>query len=107
MIEYTVKVYDNRTEWYLNGELHREDGPAIEYTSGSKFWCKNGKYHREDCPACELVSGTKYWCKNGKYHRLDGPAIEYAAGGKEWWINDIELSEESYLTYLADISQKD
>ena len=31
MIEYTVKVYDNGDkEWYLNGKLHREDGPAIE-----------------------------------------------------------------------------
>ena len=30
MKEYTVKVYDNRTEWFLNGKRHREDGPAIE-----------------------------------------------------------------------------
>ena len=32
MIEYTVKVYPNGDKsWYLNGKLHREDGPAIEY----------------------------------------------------------------------------
>ena len=24
--------------WYKNGELHREDGPAIEYANGNKFW---------------------------------------------------------------------
>ena len=35
MIEYTVKVYlDGYKEWFLNGKLHREDGPAIEYASG-------------------------------------------------------------------------
>ena len=42
MIEYTVKVYDNGDKfWYLNGKLHREDGPAIECTSGDKSWCLN------------------------------------------------------------------
>jgi hypothetical protein len=29
--------------WYLNGELHREDGPAIEYAGGTKEWYLNGK----------------------------------------------------------------
>ena len=43
MIEYQVKVYEDKTEWYLNGNLHREDGPAVEYTNGSKEWYLNGK----------------------------------------------------------------
>ena len=35
MIEYTVKVFGNRTEWYnKNGGYHRENGPAIEYVNG-------------------------------------------------------------------------
>ena len=29
--------------WYLNDKLHREDGPAVEYTSGDKFWYFQGK----------------------------------------------------------------
>ena len=29
--------------WYLNGKLHREDGPAIEYANGTKYWYLNGK----------------------------------------------------------------
>jgi hypothetical protein len=46
--EYTVKVYDDGTkEWYLNGKLHREDGPAGEYADGSKWWYLNGVYHTE------------------------------------------------------------
>lgn len=41
--EYVVKVYeDGHKEWLLNGKLHREDGPAIEYSSGSKEWWLNG-----------------------------------------------------------------
>ncbi len=47
MKEYTVKVFNNRTEWYKIGtEIpHRLDGPAIEYAdgSGSKYWFIEGK----------------------------------------------------------------
>ena len=44
MIEYTVKVFANGDKlWYLNGELHREDGPAIEYCNGDKYWYLNGR----------------------------------------------------------------
>ena len=43
MIEYKVKVYPNGDkDWYLNGELHREDGPAVECDNGNKFWYLNG-----------------------------------------------------------------
>ena len=33
--------------WYLNGEYHREDGPAIESGSGYKYWRLRGKYYSE------------------------------------------------------------
>lgn len=43
MIEYTVKVYPNGSKfWWLNEELHREDGPAIEWLDGTKEWYLNG-----------------------------------------------------------------
>ena len=49
MIEYTVIVYgDGTKEWALNGKLHREDGPAIEYTCGGKHWFLNGKEVTEE-----------------------------------------------------------
>ena len=39
-----VKVDANGTKcWYLNGKRHREDGPAIEWSSGNKEWYLNGK----------------------------------------------------------------
>ena len=62
MKTYTVKVYDNGTkEWFLNGNLHRKDGPAAEWANGAKFWFLNGKLHREDGPAAEWANGTKFW----------------------------------------------
>src|SRR5210317_1951397 len=76
--------------------LSREDGPAIEYASGSKSWYLNGKLHREDGPAVEHASGGKYWYINDKRHREEGPAIESANGDKEWYINGEELTEEEF-----------
>ena len=65
---FTGVVKDNINDifHFLNGKLHREDGPAYEKASGE----------------------TKRWYINGKLHREDGPAIEdkYC---KEWYLNDI------------------
>ena len=67
MIEYTVKVFaDGDKAWLLNGKLHREDGPAVEYVDGGKEWCLNGKLHRLDGPAVKRADGTKEWYLDGK-----------------------------------------
>jgi hypothetical protein len=59
--------YNNGDKHYfLNGNRHREDGPAIEWGDGDKSWYLNGYPHREDGPAWEGVDGTKYWYINGE-----------------------------------------
>jgi hypothetical protein len=74
MIEYTVKVHPNGDkEWFLNGMLHREDGPAVECANGDKIWYLNDKCHRED-----------------------GPAVEYANGYKSWYLNHKEYTEQEF-----------
>ena len=72
--------------WFVNGKRHRDDGPAIEDANGDKKWYKDGEIHREDGPAYN-ENGTKKWLVDGKYHREDGPAIEFANGDKSWCIN--------------------
>ncbi len=49
------------TVWALNGQIHREDGPAVEYPDGSKHWYLNDQLHREDGPAIERANGAKFW----------------------------------------------
>ena len=67
MIEYKVRVYaGGDKEWHLNGERHREDGPAIECANGHKEWYLNGELHREDGPAIEWADGSKSWYLKGK-----------------------------------------
>lgn len=66
MIECTLKVHkDGSKWWYLNGRVHREDGPAIEYANGDKYWFRNGKCHRDDGPAIEYADGIKHWYLDG------------------------------------------
>jgi hypothetical protein len=101
MKEYQVKVYANRTEWSLNGKLHREDGPAVESSGGTKEWWLNGVRHRKDGPAIEYADGTKEWWLNGKLHREDGPAVEWADGDKYWWLNGKLHSEEDWKKEVA------
>ena len=91
-----IEESDGTKKWYLNGELHREDGPAIEEINGSKHWYLNGELRREDGPAIEYSNGSKYWYLNGRYHREDGPAIEHSDGTKSWYINDQKYSENKY-----------
>jgi hypothetical protein len=74
-------------EWYLNGKVHREGGPAIEWVDGSKEWYLKGELHRVVGPAVEYSDGGKEWCLNGEKHRVEGPACEYSNGTKEWFLN--------------------
>ena len=90
MIEYTVKVNDNgHKRWFLNGELHREDGPAIEYANGYKSWYLNGKYHREDGPAIECANGDKAWYLNGE-ELTEEQHKKATTNTKEFTVSEIE-----------------
>ena len=64
MKTYEVTVDDFKTMWKLNGELHRDDGPAIE-----------------------CVNGDKAYYINGKHHRIDGPSVVHLNGGREYWVD--------------------
>ena len=102
MTEHTVKIDDYGTKhWYLNGKLHREDGPAIEGINGYNVWYLNGKCHRENGPAIENSNGDNVWLLNGKRHRKDGPAVEYSNiflswFFKEWWLNDEQITKKQH-----------
>ena len=87
--------------WYKDGNLHRDEGPAIEWTNGTKEWLVNGKLHREDGPAVEYPAGTELWYQQGKIHNEDGPAVVRKGGSKEWWMNGKKYTEEEFNYWLA------
>jgi len=109
--EWSVRLYDGMSVqsdgtriWYLNGLLHRHDGPAVEYADGTRAWFVNGELHRHDGPAIEEAGGALYWCVNGLRHREDGPAVEYADGARDWYVNGERVSEEDFPSTLANLA---
>jgi len=86
------------TRWhYLNGQFHREDGPAVIFPDGYQAWFRNGERHRGDGPAVSHPDGSQEWWLNGKLHREDGPAVTYPDGNCSWWLNDLEARMEDVL----------
>ena len=74
---------------------------------GTKEWIlPNGSVHREDGPAVEHTNGTKYWYIDNELHREDGPAIEYMSGHKSWYLNNIQYTEKEHKHKTRSIKLK-
>jgi hypothetical protein len=82
----TVDEHGNKY-WFLHGELHRDDAPAIEYANGAKRWYQHGQLHRVGEPAVVAADGSKQWYQRDDLHREDGAAVEWADGDKEWCLH--------------------
>ena len=97
-LKYRIVVdgFGTRRYYSSDNQLHRESGPAVEYTTGENQWCQNGLLHRTDGPAVLWADGTKLWYQNGLRHRTDGAAVEWPSGNKVWYINGEELTEAEF-----------
>lgn len=89
------RYFDGKLDWEnyrnKNGNLHREDGPALIW------YFVNGN-----------IDIQEYWI-NGKLHKIDGPAkISYSYNNdrikdKEYWLNGKEIfvfSDEEFKQYI-------
>ena len=65
-----------------DGELHRDDGPALISKNGDQYWFQHGKRHRDDGPAIEWLDGDKFWYSNDKRLSFDK------------WLDKVNLSGE-------------
>ena len=68
----------------------------VDGDGSRRYYNTNGELHRTDGPAVEYADGDKSWYQNGQLHRIDGPAVEWADGIKEWYINGEELTEDEF-----------
>ena len=62
-------------EWYVRGERHRRDAPAVVDAEKGREWWIFGQRHCEGGPAIERLDGTRAWWLKGRDHRTDGPAV--------------------------------
>jgi hypothetical protein len=63
---------------------------------GNRRWFKDGQLHRVDGPAIEYINGARAWFQHDHLHRLNGPAVELANGQKNWYLNDVEYTEDQF-----------
>lgn len=96
----TIIQTDKATTYYLDGKLHREDGPAIIREDGQMFWFLNGEaitqaqyMEKTNNTATQYIiknTGGTFYFKDRRmtiYHREDGPAYVGVSGTKEWYLN--------------------
>lgn len=84
-----------------NGLRHRIYGPAyISCRYKVEEWYKDGELHREGGPA-RTHNNSRFWYMDGKLHRLDGPAVEDTGRPKEFWIGGQRLSPKEYKKEIA------
>ena len=72
-IEYRVEEYEcGSRHWYFGKLLHREVGPAVEFTG----------YNRGGIELMAAVS----WYRYGQLHKETGPAITYINGDTSYYL---------------------
>lgn len=89
------------TKWLLDGQLHREDGPALVHQDGTTEWYLNGVLHRQGEPAVERVHGMKEWWSKGIRHREEGPAIVYSQTVASYWLDGVMYTPDMYPKALS------
>ena len=76
---------DGARTWWLDGQRHREDGPAIEFP--------------------DMIGGSEYWYRHGLLHRTDGPAVTTMVGSKQWWLEGLEYDPIDWLLKVYEMEQ--
>jgi hypothetical protein len=85
--------------------MMKNDGLHVD-EAGSQEWWKDGNLHREDGPAVVGWGGGEMWYHKGMIHRLNGPAVFYRDGTHEWWLNDKPrgLGEDGFWVFWKELN---
>jgi hypothetical protein len=62
---YSISKRLSRHSWAKDGSQHRDYGPAIINSDGTRCWYHNGKRHRNNRPAIVYLNGDKFWWQHG------------------------------------------
>ena len=67
-VEVFPKHYTGNKSWVdMEGFNHRINGPAVIYKDGDMLWYRHGKLHRDDGPAVDWPSESRFiWYKHGE-----------------------------------------
>ena len=73
------------------GQVHRDDGPAVICQDGTEEWFKHGQLHRIGGPAVCRAGVYQEWYIENRLEREDGPAITCTNGETEYWYDNFRL----------------
>jgi hypothetical protein len=79
----------------------------VEYANGAKEWWLNSQLHRTDGPAIEHPDGYRAWYLNGKRHRTDGPAVINETDDQMWYLDGHQYDLDHWLRETDDVSAED
>jgi hypothetical protein len=67
---------------------------------GTFIWCKNGEIHRENNPAI-ITKDYEYYLINGKLHCEYGPAVKSIGGHFEFWLDGNKMTEKAFCELIG------
>jgi len=83
------------------GQYHRKYGPAVRIPKYDiTEWYLNGKLHCEFGPA-RIHKNSMFWYRHGNLHREDGPAVIEYGGPKQYWLDGIKYKPKEYKREIA------
>ena len=69
---------------------------------GTRYYNTRGQLHRDEGPAIEWIDGGKEWFQNGQMHRIGGPTVEWGSL-RQWFLFGVEYTEQAYYAKLASL----
>lgn len=88
------QVIDCQTE---GSELPGSGAYLMIWVAGGRSWFLDGKLHRTDGPAEEYGDGVKLWLQHGRCRNIHGPAMLYSDGKVRYYINGQFMSYDTWL----------
>ncbi len=67
-----IDRFGNVRYYNEQNQLHRVDGPTVEYANGDKSYYLHGICHREDGPAIDWIITKEWWYNREFLGSLEG-----------------------------------
>jgi len=106
VLTFTQKTYGNRMAMPELSEQERNwyilKGYEIIESHGTRHYQLNSESHREDGPAIEWSSGARFWFQYNFLHREDGPAVIHSDGSYTWYLHGKVMTEEEHRKAVSE-----
>ena len=79
---------------------------VVDRCGSRRYYNAAGQLHRENGPAVEWYDGHKEWYQTGLRHRVDGPAITWPGGDCGSWFLHGRVYSQSEHARIVNTQQE-